>query len=300
MKTLIDSREPIGAVVKKIDLVNTNILRRTSKYGTFNRIEWQFLNFMKKKANAPIDEIFEFLNFFGNRQVIQELIDRFKWDGLIAEEKGIMSITSRGETAYEEVYNVQEEIKAKAMIGVTAQDYDTTIDTLYKIMDNVKEFLPREEEQNENEDNTYPESKLVEHSKDVEMIKALIASIEKTFNEKDPDKFAALFDHDAAFVNAMGTRLKGRDQIHALAKKMMQSTLNKSFAKYEVTGIKFIKKDVALVEVIQKPIDSNGTLLEEEAEGIPTYILIKDADAGQWKILAGQNTIVHRGDNDKK
>jgi uncharacterized protein (TIGR02246 family) len=303
MSKLVDQREPIGAVVKRTDFVNTNLLRRTSKFGTFNRIEWQFLNFIKRENSVGTSEIFDFLSFFGNRQTIQELINRFKWDGLITIEEGVISITARGLRAYEEVHEIQEEIKAKAMAGIEEKNYATTIDTLYRIMDNVKEFLPREDEKNENEDNDNiidVVNQPGEHAEEIQLIKELIASIEKTFNQKDADGFAALFDKNAVFVNAIGMRLKGRDSIYNFAKRAFSSTLNKSYAKYDVTGITIIKRDVALVEVVQEPIDSSGQMLKNEPAGVPTYLLVKDAKSSRWKVLAGQNTIVYKENSVKR
>ena len=294
MKTIMQEKEPIGAIVKKADRVFTRIVRKTQTYGTFNRIDWQLLNFIQGRKKASDQEVILFLEFFGERQGIGQLIDRFKNENLITANGGEIVITPKGERAFEAVLTLQEAIKEKGMQGITESDYATTLATLRKIMDNVKEYLPDEAEEKHPEKvrtSLFGETEN-EQAADLRALEQVVAKMEQAHNHKDPEGFADLFAADAVFVNAAGTRLYGKEAIYSAAKKVMQSFLAKSYARYEIASIRFISQDIAIADVNQHPITINGESLKGETAGIPTYVLRKNLEKGDWKIIAGQNTLV--------
>ena len=53
----------------------------------------------------------------------------------------------------------------------------------------------------------------------------------------------------------------------------------------------FVRPDVAVVAVRQRPVDLDGVSLPDRSEGRPTYVMAKDV-TGAWRIHAGQNTLV--------
>ena len=63
-----------------------------------------------------------------------------------------------------------------------------------------------------------------------------------------------------------------------------------STATYEVAHVLFIRADVAAVKVRQRPVTLDGEPIEGQNEGSPLYVMAKEA--GQWRIVAGQNTVV--------
>jgi hypothetical protein len=62
-------------------------------------------------------------------------------------------------------------------------------------------------------------------------------------------------------------------------------------ARYDVEHIAFVRPDVAVVGVRQRPTGPDGVPLADWSEGRPTYVMAKDA-TGAWKIRSGQNTLV--------
>ncbi|HYF02774.1 MAG TPA: SgcJ/EcaC family oxidoreductase, partial [Patescibacteria group bacterium] len=291
----IQPKEPIGAVVKKADVFFTNIVRRTKQHGTFNRIEWQFLNLMKEKQTATLPEVMSFLSIFDTKYMIKKLIERFRHDSLITVDQEEITISHKGVQVFEEVHVIQEEIKKKALDGITEAQYDIAVEVLYKIMDNLKDYLPEETEvQLSNEDSAGLDTikSADEQAEDIQLIRQIIAKMEEAHNQKDPELLANLFADNAVFVNAVGARLQGRDAIYKSTMRVMKTFLAKSYARYEIAGIRFIKKDVAIAEINQRPISAEGDFLKGETQGIPTYILTKNAELGEWKIVAGQNTLV--------
>lgn len=142
MEDMITRKGPVGAWVKRADLVFSNVVRKTSGNGTFNRSDWQLLNFLHEKSKTTEPEILEFLSFFEQEQAIRKVINRFLNDGLITGNQGGVAITPKGEQVFEEVSKIQDEIKEKALQGISESAYTTTIETLQRITDNLREYLP--------------------------------------------------------------------------------------------------------------------------------------------------------------
>ncbi len=129
-----------------------------------------------------------------------------------------------------------------------------------------------------------------EHRK-LAAVKAVIASLEAAQQHEDVDGFVGLFHPDATWVTGGGRRLIGRDQIAAFTRTVLPGAMADSTASYEVVHVVFVRPDVAIVAVRQRPTALNGRPLEGQPEGRPTYVMATD-DAGAWKLVAGQNTAV--------
>ena len=137
---IIAEKGPIGAWVREADIVFAHLTRETLTYGSFNRMEWQLLNFIHERGNAPINEGKMLLNVFDREEVTDHVIVRFVSDGLVVKDRKNISITDKGRRAYAEANEIQEEIKRKAMAGVSKKDYAITIATLKKVIDNLREY----------------------------------------------------------------------------------------------------------------------------------------------------------------
>lgn len=120
-------------------------------------------------------------------------------------------------------------------------------------------------------------------------IKAVIASLQAAQENEDVDGFVGLFHPDATWVTGHGRRLVGRDQIAEFTRTVLPGAMASSTASYEVVHVVFVRPDVAIAAVRQRPMSLDGVPLEDEPEGRPTYVMATD-DAGAWKLVAGQNT----------
>jgi uncharacterized protein (TIGR02246 family) len=94
----------------------------------------------------------------------------------------------------------------------------------------------------------------------------------------------------AVWVTAHGRRLTGRDEIHAFTRRVLPGAMKDSTARYEVVNVSFIRPDVAIVNVEQRPVAHDGEPLEGPPEGRPLYVMTKEG--ARWKIAAAQNTIL--------
>jgi uncharacterized protein (TIGR02246 family) len=122
----------------------------------------------------------------------------------------------------------------------------------------------------------------------------VISALQDAQRREDVDAFVGLFAPDATWVTAHGKRLIGRAEIAAFTAQVLPGAMRDSSASYEVVHIVYVRPDVAIAAVVQRPLTLEGDPLPGVPEGRPTYVLAKD-DAGAWRIVAGQNTQVHPG-----
>ena len=125
---------------------------------------------------------------------------------------------------------------------------------------------------------------------EIEAIKQVVATVEHSQQNELPDQFVGLFRHDAIWTTAHGRRLIGRDEISAFTHQVLPGAMKDSTATYEVAHVLFVRPDVAAVKVRQRPVTLDGRPIEGENEGSPLYIMAKED--GQWRLVAGQNTVV--------
>jgi uncharacterized protein (TIGR02246 family) len=129
---------------------------------------------------------------------------------------------------------------------------------------------------------------------DVPAIAALVAAVEHAQQHELPDAFMRLFRRDApVWTTAHGMRLAGWEEISAFTHRVLPGAMRESTAVYDIERVLFIRPDVAVVNVRQRPIRLDGDPLPGAAEGRPFYVLAKDD--GTWQIAAAQNTQVVSG-----
>lgn len=126
---------------------------------------------------------------------------------------------------------------------------------------------------------------------DVPAIAALVAAVERAQQNELPDAFMSLFRTEApVWTTAHGKRLWGWEEISAFTHQVLPGAMRESTAIYDIQRVLFVRPDVAVVNVRQRPIRLDGSALPDIPEGLPTYVLAKDG--GAWRIAAAQNTQV--------
>ncbi|SPE57515.1 hypothetical protein SNS2_3186 [Streptomyces netropsis] len=124
------------------------------------------------------------------------------------------------------------------------------------------------------------------HAADIEAISSLVATVEHSQQNKDPEEFLGLFHPDAVWTTAHGKVLIGFDAISEFTRKVLPAASWDGKVTYEVVHVLFIRPDVAAVKVRQRYLSPG-----EESEGAPLYVVSKQAD-GRWLLTACQNTAV--------
>jgi uncharacterized protein (TIGR02246 family) len=119
----------------------------------------------------------------------------------------------------------------------------------------------------------------------------VVAALEHAQQQELVEEFIALFHPDAVWVTGGGRRLIGRDAIAEFTRQVLPGAMAHSTARYDIEHVVFVRPDVAVVAVRQRPIDLDGVPLADRSEGRPTYVMAKHT-TGAWTIRAGQNTLV--------
>ncbi|MET7367078.1 SgcJ/EcaC family oxidoreductase [Streptomyces sp. NPDC005566] len=124
------------------------------------------------------------------------------------------------------------------------------------------------------------------HAADLEAINRLVATVEHSQQNKDPEEFLGLFHPDAIWTTGHGRILIGLDAIAEFTRKVLPASDRDGEVTYEVAHVLFIRPDVAAVKVRQRYLAPG-----EESEGAPLYVISKQDD-GRWLLTACQNTVV--------
>ncbi|GGM71154.1 hypothetical protein GCM10011609_03530 [Lentzea pudingi] len=125
---------------------------------------------------------------------------------------------------------------------------------------------------------------------DLSEIGNLVATVQHSQQNELAEEFIDLFRPDAIWTTAHGKRLTGRDEIASFTRQVLPGATKEATATYEVAHVLFIRPDVAAVKIRQRPVRPDGTVITDQNEGSPLYIVSKED--GAWRIAAGQNTIV--------
>lgn len=121
-------------------------------------------------------------------------------------------------------------------------------------------------------------------------IEQVVADLQHAQQHELPDAFMALLAPDAVWTTAHGHRLTGWEQINAFTRRVLPGAMATSTAEYSVEHVTFLRPDVAVVNVRQRPVTLDGAPLHDVPEGRPVYVMTREE--GRWRIAAGQNTQV--------
>jgi uncharacterized protein (TIGR02246 family) len=120
-------------------------------------------------------------------------------------------------------------------------------------------------------------------------IRAVIDRFMDAWNRHDAKAFAAVFSDDADFTNWRGTGASGRQKIEDFHAPMFATLFSKSRQEYTVIKTRFVRPDVAAVDVHWKmtgAIDAQGNL-RPDREGLLSFVIAKNA--GRWEIAVMHN-----------
>jgi uncharacterized protein (TIGR02246 family) len=101
----------------------------------------------------------------------------------------------------------------------------------------------------------------------VAAIQALVARLEAAQQAEDVVGYMAPFAEHSVWTTAHGKRIVGRDAIHAFTERVLPGAMEESTARYDVDRIAFLRPDVAVVSVDQRPVTLSGDPLEGGARG---------------------------------
>lgn len=120
-------------------------------------------------------------------------------------------------------------------------------------------------------------------------IRSVLNLFEKAANDNNPMAMADLLDEQVVIVTIAGIRVKGKSAFYEFVKKAMQEVLLKVVIRNAITGIRFLRPDVALVSIVQTVFTQSRPGLKENGTGNVTKVMVKYR--GKWLIAFAQNTM---------
>ena len=125
---------------------------------------------------------------------------------------------------------------------------------------------------------------------DVAAIEAIVADVERGFNDNDAELMNRHVADDAVIVDALGRERRGRAEIMEASVAGLAGPLADQRARYLVTDVTFVRPDVALAHKRAWAVDGTGVDIDVDHAMVALYVLTRDD--GRWTIRARQNTLV--------
>src|SRR4051812_10149817 len=112
-------------------------------------------------------------------------------------------------------------------------------------------------------------------------IRAVLAEFYEGWNAHDPDKMASTFAEDIDFIDVFGEWSKGRDEMRDELARVHASPFRNNHKEHKVEKIRFLKSDVAVVQVSAV----------SQVRNLANYVLSKQQ--GKWITVSFTNNDVH-------
>jgi uncharacterized protein (TIGR02246 family) len=129
-----------------------------------------------------------------------------------------------------------------------------------------------------------------EHRADKDAIRELIDRQVRGWAAGDAEAYAGVFTPDADYVTFLGSHYKGRTAIAASYAPLFEKLLKGSRLDFEITQLRFLTPDVALVHANGAVVRGRGRRGRRKTRVNTTVAVRTD---GRWVLAASQNT-THR------
>ena len=128
---------PIGHWIKQADqLLTKGIDDIQSSFGT-TRTEWQILNSISENGFIEKSHLTDLMSPFADTTGVENILAKFKIGHLINEEGNKVNLTEKGTELHSACFEKQKLFRQSIMTDISEQDYQTTILTLQKVVENV-------------------------------------------------------------------------------------------------------------------------------------------------------------------
>ena len=137
----VTEQQPIGYWLKHADNVVTEHIDRVLSNNGFTRSRWQVLNIVHRARTITRSSVFDTMQTFIDARHMDEILDGFVREGWLVkrgEGNGAqLTLTDAGMAKRETVFELQSEVRRRAMKGITEQEYATVIDELERMVKNL-------------------------------------------------------------------------------------------------------------------------------------------------------------------
>jgi uncharacterized protein (TIGR02246 family) len=116
---------------------------------------------------------------------------------------------------------------------------------------------------------------------DEDAIRAVLATFYEGWNTHDPEKMVSTFAEDIDHIDVFGEWHKGRAEMRDELARVHAGPLRNNHKEHKVEKIRFLKTDVAVVQVSAV----------SQVRNLGTYVLSKQQ--GKWLVVSFTNADVH-------
>ncbi len=138
----VTKHKPIGYWLKHADEVITEHVDRVLSDNGFTRSRWQVLNIIYQAGTTTRSGVFDTMQTFIDICQLDEIIDGFMEEGWLVkhgEGNGAqLTLTAAGKAKRESVFELQRDVRRRAMRGITEREYATVIDVLERMVRNLE------------------------------------------------------------------------------------------------------------------------------------------------------------------
>ncbi len=138
----VSKQQPIGYWLKHADKVITEHVDRVLSDNGFTRFRWQVLNIIYQAGTITRSGLFDTMQTFIDARQLDELIDGFVEEGWMIKygegDSTELRLTEAGKDKRETLFELQSEVRRRAMRGITEQEYTTIIDVLQRMVKNLE------------------------------------------------------------------------------------------------------------------------------------------------------------------
>ena len=135
--------KPIGYWLKHTDNVISEHIDRVLSENGFTRSRWQVLNIVYQAATITRGGLFDTMQTFIDAHQLDEIIEEFVEEGWMVtfgERDGEqLTLTDAGKVRRETVFELQSEVRRRAMKGITEQEYATVVEVLERMVGNLQQ-----------------------------------------------------------------------------------------------------------------------------------------------------------------
>jgi DNA-binding MarR family transcriptional regulator len=139
----VTKQPPIGYWLKHADEVITDHIDRVLSDNGFTRFRWQVLNIVYQAGTITRGGIFDTMQTFIDARQLDEIVDEFAEEGWLVklgegDAAQALTLTEAGEAKRETVFELQSEVRRRAMQGISEREYAAVIDVLQRIVKNLE------------------------------------------------------------------------------------------------------------------------------------------------------------------
>ena len=138
----VTKQKPIGYWLKHADEVITEHVDRVLSDNGFTRFRWQVLNIIYQAGTVTRGGVFGTMQSFIDARQLDEIMDGFMKEGWLVKrgegDGALLTLTDAGKAKRESVFELQSEVRKRAMRGISEQEYTTVIDVLQRMVRNLE------------------------------------------------------------------------------------------------------------------------------------------------------------------